>query len=163
LNPYIEMKMTKSAGKTALKPKTTVKSKTSTTSAAPAPVAPPPPPPTPVAAAVPAPIVAAPKPTPAPAPKAPGAETSPSPAITTIDVKFDVGFGNSVFVRGQGSGLTWDHGVPLVCVDAKTWRWSGEAKDPIKFKVLINDSIWSAGNDITVIPGQKVEVAPEFA
>jgi hypothetical protein len=163
LNPYIEMKMTKSAAKTALKPKTTVKSKTSTTSAATAPVASPPPTPVPVAVAGPVAPTPTPKPAPAPAPKAAAAPITPTPELTTIDVKFDVGFGNSVFVRGQGSGLTWDHGVPLVCVDAKTWRWSGEVKDPIKFKVLINDSIWSAGNDITVTPGQKVEVAPQFA
>jgi hypothetical protein len=37
------------------------------------------------------------------------------------------------------------------------------AKDPITFKVLINDKIWSAGNDLTIAPGQKIEVAPEFA
>lgn len=84
-------------------------------------------------------------------------------ALTTIDVKRDVGFGNAVFMRGQGAGLTWERGLPLVCVDAQTWRWSGMAKDPITFKLLINDKIWSAGNDLTIAPGQKIEVAPEFA
>jgi hypothetical protein len=84
-------------------------------------------------------------------------------ALTTIDVKLDVGFGNAVFLRGQGAGLTWERGLPLVCVDAQTWRWSGLAKDPIKFKVLINDKIWSAGNDLMIAPGQKVELAPQFA
>jgi hypothetical protein len=37
------------------------------------------------------------------------------------------------------------------------------AKDPITFKVLINDKVWSAGNDLRIAPGQKIEVAPEFA
>ena len=83
-------------------------------------------------------------------------------AVTTIDVKLDVGFGNAVFLRGTGGGLTWDHGVPLVCVDGKTWRWSGTVKDAITFKPLINDKIWSAGSDLTVKPGQKVEVKPFF-
>jgi hypothetical protein len=36
-------------------------------------------------------------------------------------------------------------------------------KDPIKFKVLINDKIWSAGNDLVIAPGQKIELAPQFA
>jgi len=85
-----------------------------------------------------------------------------SAALTTIDVKRDVGFGNAVFLRGQGAGLTWERGLPLVCVDAQTWRWSGMAKDPIKFKLLINDTIWSAGNDLMIAPGQKMEVAPDF-
>jgi hypothetical protein len=83
--------------------------------------------------------------------------------VTTIDVKLDVGFGNAVFLRGQGGGLTWERGVPLSCVDGKTWRWSGKVKDPITFKPLINDKIWSAGSDLTVKPGQKVEIKPIFA
>jgi hypothetical protein len=101
------------------------------------------------------PAFAAPKPITA-APAAPG-------AVTTIDVKLDVGFGNAVFLRGHGGGLTWERGVPLSCVDGKTWRWSGTVKDPITFKPLINDKIWSAGTDLTVKPGQKLEVKPIFA
>ena len=96
--------------------------------------------------------------------------TAPAPsaavsngALTTIEVKRDVGFGNAVFMRGQGAGLTWERGLPLVNVDAQTWRWSGLAKDPITFKLLINDEIWSAGGDLMIKPGQKLEVAPEFA
>jgi hypothetical protein len=90
---------------------------------------------------------------------------SPPPAasLTTIDVKLDVGFGNAVYLRGQGAGLRWERGVPLSCVDSATWRWSGEVKDPVTFKLLINDKIWSAGSDLTVTPGQKIEIAPAFA
>jgi hypothetical protein len=86
-----------------------------------------------------------------------------SGALTTIDVKMDVGFGNAIFLRGQGSGLTWDRGIPLVCVDGKIWRWTQTVTDPIKFKILLNDKVWSAGNDLTIAPGQKLEVAPHFA
>jgi len=100
----------------------------------------------------------------------PPVATAPAPsaavsngALTTIEVKRDVGFGNAVFMRGQGAGLTWERGLPLVNVDAQTWRWSGLAKDPITFKLLINDEIWSAGGDLMIKPGQKLEVAPEFA
>jgi hypothetical protein len=96
-------------------------------------------------------------------PKATAAASPVSGAVTTIDVKLDVGFGNAVFLRGQGPGLTWDRGVPLICVDGKTWRWSGKVKDPLTFKLLINDKIWAAGNDLTVKPGQKLEVKPSFA
>jgi hypothetical protein len=88
---------------------------------------------------------------------------STSGALTTIDVKIDVGFGNAVFLRGQGSGLTWEHGVPLACVDGSTWRWSQTVASPITFKVLINDQVWSAGGDLVITPGQKLEVAPCFA
>jgi hypothetical protein len=96
-------------------------------------------------------------------PAAPTTAVLASGTFTTIDVKLDVGFGNAVFIRGNGGGLTWERGVPLVCVDGKTWRWSGTVKDPITFKALINDKIWSAGNDLMVKPGQKLEVKPSFA
>jgi hypothetical protein len=86
-----------------------------------------------------------------------------SAALTTIDVKLDVGFGNAVYLRGEGGDLTWERGLPLVCVDAQTWRWSGLVQKPITFKLLINDKIWSAGNDLQIAPGQKMEVAPAFA
>ena len=86
-----------------------------------------------------------------------------SGAVTTIDVKMDVGVGNTLFLRGQGSGLTWDRGIPLVCVDGKTWRWSKAVSDPITFKILLNDKVWSDGSDLTVAPGQKLEIAPRFA
>jgi hypothetical protein len=86
-----------------------------------------------------------------------------SGALTTIDVKIDVGFGNAVYLRGQGPGLTWERGVPLACVDGRTWRWSQAVANPITFKVLLNDKVWSAGNDLVVKPGQKLEVSPSFA
>jgi hypothetical protein len=97
------------------------------------------------------------------APKPTTAAPAASGAVTIIDVKLDVGFGNAVFLRGEGGGLTWERGVPLSCVDGKTWRWSATVKDPITFKPLINDKIWSAGTDLTVKPGQKLEVKPVFA
>ena len=92
----------------------------------------------------------------------PTAPPSNSGAVATIDVKMDVGFGNAIFLRGQGSGLTWDRGIPLVCVDGKTWRWTQTVTAPIKFKILLNDKVWSEGNDLTIAPGQKLEVAPHF-
>jgi hypothetical protein len=98
------------------------------------------------------------------APKPVSSVPSSTPgALTTIDVKIDVGLGNAVFLRGQGSGLTWDQGVPLSCVDGGTWRWSQTTASPITFKVLLNDKVWSAGNDLVVAPGQKLEVSPSFA
>jgi len=134
------MKIKKSAASAALKP-----TDTKITSSAPNPVP---------SAAKPAPAVAN--------PVSNGAKTTPA-ALTTIDVKVDVGFGNAIFLRGQGSGLTWEHGVPLSCVDGGTWRWSQTVASPITFKVLLNDKVWSAGGDLVAAPGQKIEVSPSFA
>jgi len=80
----------------------------------------------------------------------------------TIEAKIDVGFGNALFLRGQGHGLSWDRGIPLTCVDGSTWKWSAEADEKLKFKLLLNDAVWAQGEDLVAAPGEKVEVAPAF-
>ena len=101
--------------------------------------------------------------TPAITPTPGTAKPAASAAPATIEVKMDVGFGNAIFLRGEGSGLTWDRGVPLACVDGGTWRWSQTVSAPVTFKVLLNDKVWSAGHDLVIKPGQKLELAPSFA
>jgi hypothetical protein len=101
------------------------------------------------------------------APVAKPAETTTGSARSsakpvTIEAKIDVGFGNALFLRGQAPGLSWDKGIPLTCVDGKTWRWTGPSTDKLTFKLLLNDNVWAKGQDLVVAPGQKVEVAPTF-
>ena len=43
----------------------------------------------------------------------------------TIQAKIDVGFGNTLYMRGEGRGLSWNRGVPLTCVNRSTWQWTG--------------------------------------
>ena len=80
----------------------------------------------------------------------------------TIEAKVDVGFGNALYLRGEGRGLSWNQGIPLKCMDNSTWMWSGEASDKVKFKLLLNDAVWCQGEDLVAVPGQKVQVAPAF-
>jgi hypothetical protein len=82
--------------------------------------------------------------------------------VTTIEAKIDVGFGNSVYLRGTGDGLSWERGIPLKCVGNSTWMWSGRVNNPLKFKLLLNDSVWSQGEDLVADPGQTLEIAPRF-
>ena len=85
-----------------------------------------------------------------------------TPKTTIVEAKIDVGFGNNLFLRGQGAGLSWDRGIPLTCVDGKKWQWSGNANDKLTFKLLLNDTVWAKGADLVAVPGQRVEVAPAF-
>jgi hypothetical protein len=80
----------------------------------------------------------------------------------TIEAKIDVGFGNRLFLRGQGEGLSWDRGTPLECVDSQTWRLIVPSKDKLQFKLLINDSVWAKGEDVVATPGKRVELVPAF-
>ncbi len=86
--------------------------------------------------------------------------TAAAPIV--IEAKIDVGFGNNLFVRGQGAGLSWERGVQLENVDQKTWRLAVPATDKLQFKLLINDSIWAQGEDVVAAPGKKVQVTPAF-
>jgi len=80
----------------------------------------------------------------------------------TIEAKIDVGFGNTLYLRGQGQGLSWGQGIPLTCVDRSTWQWSGPATEQVRFKLLLNDAVWAQGEDLVAAPGQRIEVAPAF-
>ena len=101
------------------------------------------------------------------APEMKAAETATGSARSsampvTIEAKIDVGFGNTLYLRGEGVGLSWNQGVPLTCVDGKTWKWTGETKEQLKFKLLLNDQVWSQGEDLVATPGQTVEISPAF-
>ncbi|MCX6902232.1 MAG: hypothetical protein NTW03_01875 [Verrucomicrobia bacterium] len=92
-------------------------------------------------------------------------ETLPSlqARTTTIEVKVDVGMGNEVFIRGEGAGLSWDKGELLHCVDRSTWTWStAKAQDKLVYKILVNDRVWSQGENLIAETGKKTEVAPAF-
>jgi hypothetical protein len=114
---------------------------------------------------------ATPVPTQAKAPVAAGkpvAKIEPRTRIITaaasivIEAKVDVGFGNHLFVRGQGAGLSWERGVQLENVDSSTWRLTVSAKEKLQFKFLLNDSQWAQGEDVVAVPGKKTEVTPLF-
>ena len=80
-----------------------------------------------------------------------------------IEAKIDVGFGNSLFIRGQGADLSWEKGLPLNCADGSTWAWSTkEARDKVVFKLLLNDQTWARGEDVVLEPGKKIQIVPAF-
>ncbi|MBC8009525.1 MAG: hypothetical protein H7067_05470 [Burkholderiales bacterium] len=95
---------------------------------------------------------------PSPKPKAKGVAVT-----TTIVAAVDVGFGNSLILRGEGPGLSWESGTPMECMADDRWSITlPESSQPIICKFLINDSTWSAGDDYTVLPGSSVVLSPVF-
>ena len=90
------------------------------------------------------------------------ATTTKVPA-TTVTVRTDVGFGNLLYIRGDGPGLSWDQGVPMECASSDTWTWTSKAVNrPFAYKVLINDERWSSGDDLVASVGTETSVAPAF-
>jgi hypothetical protein len=88
---------------------------------------------------------------------------SPTEQMTMVRARFDVGFGNSIFIRGQGGGLSWDRGLPLSCIDGSAWVWSTkQAEGKLVFKLLLNNQVWAKGEDVIVEAGKKIEIIPAF-
>lgn len=86
-----------------------------------------------------------------------------SPATTVVSARIDVGFGNALYLRGEGPGLSWDRGVLMTCVSGDLWQTTLEAASrPLVLKFLINDATWSTGPDFTVEPGASAAFTPSF-
>jgi len=84
-------------------------------------------------------------------------------AVTTVVAKVDVGFGNALFIRGTGPGLSWEKGLQMSNTGTDEWAWSSsKVTAPFEIKVLINDSIWSLDPDTVVAPGQKAIIDASF-
>jgi hypothetical protein len=118
----------------------------------------------------------APKPTPAPAAETTVAATGAKPvridkaavetraaALTQIMAYVDIGPGNTLFVRGEGGGLSWEAGVAMECIGGDCWSWSARSVgQDITFKLLINDQHWSAGDNLTVADSDTTTFMPAF-
>lgn len=88
--------------------------------------------------------------------------TAAKQAVTVISASVDVGYGNTLFIRGEGAdGLSWDVGVALDCVN-DIWTLSLPAKKSVTYKFLINDVSWSGGDDYITAAGAKVTQYPSF-
>ena len=93
-----------------------------------------------------------------------GAPLKPaSPPATLIHAQIDVGFGNTLHIRGDGPGLSWHGGLAMVPVGASLWSFTVRgATRPFSFKVLVNDLTWNEGEDYVIQPGAEMTVVPTF-
>ena len=84
---------------------------------------------------------------------------------TTIRVQYDVGSGNSIYIRGNVSPLSWDTGVAATRTTGNVWVYTTTdipAGQTFEFKPLINDAIWSTGSNFTGVGGQTITITPNF-
>lgn len=82
---------------------------------------------------------------------------------TRVVVCYDVGFNNSISIRGNGAGLSWDKGIVLRNIAPDQWVW--ETNAPFKsceFKVLINDMQYEIGENHTLVCDKCIEYTPIF-
>jgi len=83
---------------------------------------------------------------------------------TTVTARVDVGFGNDLFIRGEGADLSWDKGTLMDNVSPYEWVWkTTRAKSDVEFKFLINDEQWADGDNLSVSPGGASISTPTFS
>lgn len=84
-------------------------------------------------------------------------------SITRVIVKYDVGFGNALYIRGKGANLNWDRGIMLRNVKPNEWHWETDLPfNACEFKVLINDNEYEVGDNHPLTAGSSIQYTPRF-
>ena len=96
----------------------------------------------------------------------PAASAKGSAPVTIIVAKYDAGYGNDLYIRGEGAGLSWETGALMKNVENDVWVWTTNetAKGAISFKFLLNDSTdhWSLGDNLSASTGETTTTTPYF-
>lgn len=82
---------------------------------------------------------------------------------TRITVKYDVGFNNALYIRGQGGPLSWDKGLELKNIGWDEWVWESNVLfKECEFKVLVNDQAFETGENHHLTGGSSIIYTPHF-
>ena len=80
-----------------------------------------------------------------------------------ITVRYDVGYNNHLFIRGNGPGLSWEKGVKLKNLGVDEWVWETELPTHnCEFKILINDQQYESGDNHCLHDGVAFQYTPRF-
>ncbi len=85
------------------------------------------------------------------------------PVSSKVVIKYDVGFPNQIYIRGNGPGMSWEKGVAMRNVGPDEWVW--ETSQPFsecEFKVLVNDYSFEEGENHRLSKGESVQYTPHF-
>lgn len=83
--------------------------------------------------------------------------------VTRIIIKYDVGFGNQLFIRGKGANLSWDKGILLKNISSDEWVWESNMPfNTCEFKILINDFQFELGENRRLDYGASIQYTPRF-
>ncbi len=83
--------------------------------------------------------------------------------LTMVIAKCDIGWGNVLYIRGQGAELSWDKGIAMQSVSDNEWLWEVKGiEGELEFKFLVNDEIWCDGENISGKANEIHTYYPEF-
>ncbi|WP_084611126.1 glycoside hydrolase family 15 protein [Zooshikella ganghwensis] len=83
--------------------------------------------------------------------------------MTTVNVHYDAGWGNSIAIRGEAELLNWKEGAPARWTEGNVWRLTlPQQTSSFKMKALINDKTWQKQENFTVKPCKDNHFWPRF-
>ena len=98
-----------------------------------------------------------------PAAAKPSVVSRPSEMRCILTIKYDCGFGHSLYIRGSGANLTWEKGIQLRNIGPDAWVYETDKDfDALEFKVLVDDSRWEGGDNHRIPRSQTLEYRPSF-
>ena len=84
-------------------------------------------------------------------------------SLGTVEVQVELGTRHDIYLRGEGAGLNWEHGVRLTRVGNNSWLWlNQQLREPVVFGILLDDQIWAKGEWHVVRPGEHLRIRPDF-
>jgi hypothetical protein len=83
--------------------------------------------------------------------------------VSRVEVEYDAGFGNQLYIRGEGGNLSWEKGIPMTNVDATHWAWETKSSfESCMFKILLNDVQYEVGENHSLTCGGTLRYTPRF-
>jgi hypothetical protein len=83
--------------------------------------------------------------------------------VTRIHVRYNIGFPNDLYLRGEGAGLSWTKGKKMENVSSDEWVWESHSSfEECEFKVLVNDSAYEGGYNHHLGCGHEIHYTPHF-
>ncbi len=82
---------------------------------------------------------------------------------TRIVIKYDAGYSNDLFLRGEGGSLSWNKGIKMKNIKNDEWLWESEVSfSACEFKVLLNDENFEEGENHALTCGSALRYTPKF-
>lgn len=82
---------------------------------------------------------------------------------TSLSIRYNAGWGNSLSIVGSGPGMNWDHPTPLKNVGDDLWLWESTSHfENFEYKLVLNNSVREVGPNHRAHHGRKEEVFPRF-
>lgn len=83
---------------------------------------------------------------------------------TKIQIRYNCGWGNALYLRGDTLPLTWERGIRCDSVGPNLWQCVLErlTSGYIEFKTLVNDTVWEVGENHRVTVHENIEITPQF-